>query len=59
MRIQFWHSPGMNEWRWSLYTRRYAPNGNYHQETGSSKEIREAFENVATTIEELVEKQDK
>ncbi len=59
MRVQIWHSPGMNEWRWSLYTRRYAPKGDYHQETGSRKEIRDAMNDVATTIEHLLEQKEK
>ena len=55
MRVQIWQSPELDLWRWSLYTRRYAPNETkYHQETGSQKEVRDAMEDVATTIEYLI-----
>tara|TARA_B100000287_G_scaffold185102_1_gene175037 strand:- start:12830 stop:13018 length:189 start_codon:yes stop_codon:yes gene_type:complete len=56
MRIHFWHSKDMNEWRWSIYTKRFAPDGtDHHQSTGSSKEIRDAFNKVADTVEKLAE----
>ena len=55
MRVQIWHSRDMDEWRWSLYTRYYAPDGKYHQETGSQKEVRDAMNDVANTIEHLFE----
>ncbi len=46
----------MNEWRWSIYTKRFAPDGtDHHQSTGSSKEIRDAFNKVADTVEKLAE----
>ena len=57
MRLNFWHSRTVNEWRWSLYTKKYAPDGKQcHQETGTSKDIRKAFDDVANTVEFLVEK---
>ena len=59
MRVQIWHSPQLNEWRWSLYTKRYSPKGACHQETGSRREIREAMNDVATTIEHLIELREK
>ena len=33
--------------------------GDYHQETGSRKEIRDAMNDVATTIEHLLEQKEK
>ena len=54
MRVQIWHSPQLNEWRWSLYTKTYAPKGDNHQQTGSRKEIRDAMNDVADTIEHLI-----
>tara|TARA_X000000368_G_scaffold255301_1_gene201820 strand:+ start:890 stop:1084 length:195 start_codon:yes stop_codon:yes gene_type:complete len=60
MRLQFWHSPTVDEWRWSLYTNTYAPDGKAcHQETGTSKDIRKAFDDVANTVEFLVDKKKK
>ena len=55
MRVQIWHSPQVNKWRWSLYTRHYAPDGKYHQESGSADEVRDAMNDVANTIEHLLE----
>ncbi len=56
MRIQFWHSSQVDEWRWSLYTKKYAPDGKQcHQETGTSTDIRKAFDDVANTVEFLVD----
>ena len=59
MRVQIWHSPQLNEWRWSLYTKTYAPKGDSLQQTGSRKEIREAMNDVAATIEHLIELREK
>ncbi len=54
MRIQLWYSEDMKQWRWSLYTRHYAPNGgNYHQVSGQRPEVRDAMNDVATTVEYL------
>ena len=51
MRLQFWHSPTVDEWRWSLYTSTYAPDGKAcHQETGTSKDIRKAFDDVQDLV---------
>ena len=50
MRVQIWHSPQLNEWRWSLYTKTYSPKGDNHQQTGSRKEIREAMNDVAAQV---------
>ena len=55
MRVQIWHSPQVNKWRWALYTRHYAPDGKYHQESGSTDEVRDAMNDVANTIEHLIE----
>ena len=54
MRVQIWHSPQLNEWRWSLYTKTYSPKGDNDQQTGSRKEIREAMNDVAEAVEQLI-----
>ena len=55
MRLQFWYSRDMKLWRWSLYTRHYAPVGkDYHQESGQEAEVRDAMNHVASVIEKLV-----
>ena len=45
----------MQLWRWSLYTRHYAPEGkDYHQESGQEREVRDAMNHVADVVEILV-----
>ena len=51
MEIKVWYSKGMKQWRWSLLdieSRR--------QETGQQYHIRDAMNDIATTIEYMVEK---
>jgi len=52
MEIKVWYSKGMKQWRWSLLdieSRR--------QESGQQYHIRDAMNDIATTIEYMVEKQ--
>ena len=51
MDIKVWYSKGIKQWRWSLLdieTRR--------QESGQQYHIRDAMNDIATTIEYMVEK---
>ena len=52
MEIKVWYSKQLKQWRWSLLdieTRR--------QESGQQYHIRDAMNDIATTIEYMVEKQ--
>ena len=52
MEIKVWYSKGIKQWRWSLLdieTRR--------QESGQQYHIRDAMNDIATTIEYMVENQ--
>ena len=52
MEIKVWYSKGMKQWRWPLLdieSRR--------QESGQQYHIRDAMNDIATTIEYMVEKQ--
>ena len=52
MDIKVWYSKGIKQWRWSLMdieSRR--------QESGQQYHIRDAMNDIATTIEYMVEKQ--
>jgi len=52
MEIKVWYSKGIKQWRWSLMdieSRR--------QESGQQYHIRDAMNDIATTIEYMVEKQ--
>lgn len=53
MRIQIWYSEHVEQWRWSLYTRKYATNGSPTHLTGSSTKIRDAMEDVSRRVEYL------
>ena len=51
MEIKVWYSKGMKQWRWTLLdiaTRQ--------QESGQQYHIRDAMNDIATTIEYMVEK---
>ena len=51
MEIKVWYSKGMKQWRWSLLdieSRR--------QESGQQYHIRDAMNDIATTIEYMVDK---
>ena len=51
MEIKVWYSKGIKQWRWSLMdieSRR--------QEAGQQYHIRDAMNDIATTIEYMVEK---
>ena len=53
MEIKVWYSKHLKQWRWSLLdmeTRR--------QESGQQYHIRDAMNDIATTIEYMVEKQE-
>jgi hypothetical protein len=53
MEIKVWYSKGIRQWRWSLMdieSRR--------QESGQQYHIRDAMNDIATTIEYMVEKQE-
>ena len=53
MDIKVWYSKGIRQWRWSLMdieSRR--------QESGQQYHIRDAMNDIATTIEYMVEKQE-
>ena len=52
MEIKVWYSKGIKQWRWSLMdieSRR--------QESGQQYHIRDAMNDIATTVEYMVEKQ--
>ena len=53
MRIQIWYSEHVQQWRWSLYTRKYAKNGDATHLTGSAPKIRDAMEDVSNRVEYL------
>ena len=51
MEIKVWYSKGMKQWRWSLLDLQ-----SRRQESGQQYHIRDAMNDIATTIEYMVEK---
>jgi len=52
MNIQLWYSLEMKEWRWSLISEK----DKRDQHTGGQKDLRDAMNDVATTVEFLLDK---
>ena len=52
MEIKVWYSKGIKQWRWSLMDIE-----SHRQESGQQYHIRDAMNDIATTIEYMVEKQ--
>lgn len=50
MIINLWYSESMNLWRWTL------TNADLDMHAGSQKELRDAMNDVATTVEYIVKK---
>ena len=51
MEIKVWYSKGIKQWRWSLMDIESC-----RQESGQQYHIRDAMNDIATTIEYMVEK---
>jgi hypothetical protein len=53
MDIKLWHNKELNLWRWSLTD---SSRPIRKQESGQQKDLREAMNDVATTVEYMLEK---
>mgnify|MGYP001235827470 CR=1 FL=1 len=53
MEIKVWYSNSMKQWRWTLLER-----VTLRQESGQQYHIRDAMNDIATTIEYMVEKRE-
>tara|TARA_B100000029_G_C16852394_1_gene696050 strand:- start:12 stop:188 length:177 start_codon:yes stop_codon:yes gene_type:complete len=53
MEIKVWYSKSMKQWRWTLLER-----VTLRQESGQQYHIRDAMNDIATTIEYMVEKRE-
>ena len=56
MKINLWYSKGMGQWRWTLCTE--AHNGD-HQHSGQQPMLRDAMNDVANTVEYILESKQK
>jgi len=52
MNIQLWYSPEMKEWRWSLISEE----DKRDQHSGGQEDLRDAMNDVANTVEFLLDK---
>ena len=51
MKINLWYSEEVDQWRWTLTSDTYTS----IMESGNSEELREAMDDVATTVEWLLD----
>ncbi len=51
MKINLWYSEEVEQWRWTLTSDTYTS----IMESGNSEELREAMDDVATTVEWLLD----
>ena len=51
MKINLWYSDEVDQWRWTLTSDTYYS----IMESGNSEELREAMDDVATTVEWLLD----
>ena len=52
MIINLWYNADMQQWRWTLTDPK-----NFDKESGQSENLRDAMNDVATTVEYLISKQ--
>ena len=53
MQIHLWHNPHLNQWRWTLTG---SPSEDYIvQESGNREDLRAAMNDVANTVEYLLQ----
>jgi len=59
MKINLWYSGSMSQWRWTLVEE--FKNGTVHteQHSGQQPDLRDAMNDVATTVEYLLEVKDR
>ena len=53
MVINLWHNSAMNQWRWTLSNPK-----NLDQHSGTQENIRDAMNDIATTVEYLMNEKD-
>ena len=57
MKINLWYSKGMSQWRWTLCEE--DRNRVIEQHSGSQPFLRDAMEDVATTVEYILDNKEK
>ena len=59
MKINLWYSKGMGEWRWSLCEEFTNGVTKTEQYSGTQKELRVAMDDVANTVEYILDIKEK
>ena len=58
MRINLWYSKSVEQWRWTLSEEFENGKPILEQHAGQQPELRDAMEDVANTVEYLIDKRD-
>jgi hypothetical protein len=59
MKINLWYSKGVNEWRWTLCEEFRNGITKIEQYSGTQKELRIAMDDVANTVEYILDIKEK
>jgi len=59
MKINLWYSKGVSVWRWTLCEEIKNGVTKIEQHSGSQRELRDAMDDVASTVEYMLENRDK
>ena len=59
MKINLWYSKGVNEWRWTLCEEIRNGITKIEQYSGTQKELRIAMDDVANTVEYILDIKEK
>jgi len=54
MKINLWYSKGMGQWRWTLHDEK----DDRKMEAGQRPDLREAMDDIANTVEYLIDEKD-
>lgn len=57
MRINLWYNQAVKQWRWTLIDTREDGKMEMAQESGSRPDLRDAMNDVANTVEYLLDKE--
>ena len=59
MKINLWHSKGIHQWRWTLCEEFRNGVTKIEQHSGTQKELRDAMDDVANTVEYILDIREK
>ena len=59
MKINLWYSKGMQQWRWTLCEEFRNGTTKIEQHSGTQEELRDAMDDVANTVEYILDIREK